>query len=316
MPDNTLKTYDIVGNREDLSDKIFDVSPTDTPFISTIGRTSTTAVHHEWQRDVLRKPNKGNAAKEGADAQYRKQEPTQRIGNRCQIVEDTLSISGTQGAVRHAGGDERKRLMLKKMSELKKDIEAAVISNTTEVAGSGAVGRQMRGLAGWIATNNDLGAGGKAPDPINNVAPTAGTAREFDEKYFKDALLQAYENGGNVTMAMMTPKLKQHASTFTGNVTRMNEVGDSPKKATLNTAFTFYGSDFGTIKMVPNRVMSNGVDNNVYGIDVDYWAMAVLRGFHTDELAKVGDARNYQIIWEGTLEAREERSSFAVRDLK
>ena len=67
--------------------------------------------------------------------------------------------------------------------------------------------------------------------------------------------------------------------------------------------------------MVPDRVMVNGVDNNVYGIDPDYWAVATLRGFETDKLAKTGDNDSYEMISELTLEAREERSSFAIRDL-
>lgn len=316
MPANTFTTYDVVGNREDLIDKIFNVSPTDTPLTSSIAKTTATAVYHEWQRDKLRAPNPANANIEGADASYAPQLPTQRLGNRCQIIKDTFSISGTQNAVRHAGGSELKRLKAKKMVELKKDIEAAAIANTTAVVGSDTIARQMRGLSGWIASNNDMGTGGVAPDPVNNVAPVAGTARAFAEANFKNGILMAYTLGGNITMALMNPTHKQQASEFTGNVTRFNDVEMNPKKATLQTAYTFYGSDFGTIKMVPNRVMANGVDANVYGVDVDYWALATLRGFEDEELAKTGDARNFQIIYEGTLEAREERSSFAVRDLQ
>ena len=34
---NTFETYDAVGNREDLQNVIYDISPTDTPFMSSIG---------------------------------------------------------------------------------------------------------------------------------------------------------------------------------------------------------------------------------------------------------------------------------------
>jgi hypothetical protein len=118
MPANTFKTYDVVGNREDLIDKIFNVSPTDTPVSSSMAKTTATNVFHEWQRDVLRAPNKANASVEGADATYNAQVATQRLGNRCQIVQDTFSISGTQNTVKHAGGSELKRLKAKKMVEL------------------------------------------------------------------------------------------------------------------------------------------------------------------------------------------------------
>ncbi|MCF2133875.1 MULTISPECIES: SU10 major capsid protein [Mycetohabitans] len=315
MANNTYTTYQAIGNREDLIDKIFSVAPTDTPFISAIGRTSAKAVHHEWQRDTLRKPNKANAAQEGAPAAYTQQTPTQRLGNRTQIIQDTLSISGTQSAVRHAGGSEEQRLKAKKMVELKKDIEAAAIANTAQVAGNGAGVRQMCGLAGWIATNNNLGKGGVAPDPIKNVAPKVGEKRDFSEELLQDAILQAYTQGGDVTMAIMRPRLKQQASAFEGNAQRVVDVGSNVRAATMNVAYTFYGSDFGVVKLVPNRVMADGVDDNVYGIDPKMWKLAFLRGFHSEELAKTGDARNFQILCEVTLEACEERSSFAIRDL-
>src|SRR5258708_3432160 len=117
MPANVYRSVDVVGNREDLIDKIFRTSPTDTPLVSRIDRTNADAVWHEWQRDVLRAPNPNNAAPEGADATFAKQQPTERLGNRCQIFTDTFSISGTQNAVNHAGGPELNRLKAKKALE-------------------------------------------------------------------------------------------------------------------------------------------------------------------------------------------------------
>ena len=40
-------------NREDLSDFITNISPTETPFFSGIGRTKATAVVHEWMTHAL-----------------------------------------------------------------------------------------------------------------------------------------------------------------------------------------------------------------------------------------------------------------------
>jgi hypothetical protein len=45
--------YDAKGIREDLADVIYNISPTDTPFQSSVGRTKATAVYHEWQTDSL-----------------------------------------------------------------------------------------------------------------------------------------------------------------------------------------------------------------------------------------------------------------------
>jgi hypothetical protein len=55
------------GLREDLSDFIYMVSPTDTPFMSNVGRGSADAVLHEWQTDALAAPNGANAQFQGDD---------------------------------------------------------------------------------------------------------------------------------------------------------------------------------------------------------------------------------------------------------
>ena len=53
QPTNTFDTYDSIGEREDLSDVIYNISPTDTPFLSSAAKTKSTAVLHEWQTDSL-----------------------------------------------------------------------------------------------------------------------------------------------------------------------------------------------------------------------------------------------------------------------
>lgn len=112
------------------------------------------------------------------------------------------------------------------MVELKRDIEAAAIGNATAVTGTGVAGGQMRGLYGFIATNNSLGVGGVAPNPQTNTAPTAGTPRPFVEDQLKAVILGAYQNGGDGSVLLVSPAHKQKVSTFTANVTRMNEVAD------------------------------------------------------------------------------------------
>ena len=46
LPTNTFTTYDAIGNREDLSDKIWNVDPTDTPFFSGIDKEKATGTLH------------------------------------------------------------------------------------------------------------------------------------------------------------------------------------------------------------------------------------------------------------------------------
>ncbi len=98
----TYTAHSAIGQREDLTDVIYDISPTETPFMSSIGKTKATAVYHEWQTDSLAAAA-ANAAVEGADASTATLSPTTRVGNRTQISQKTVGVTGTLQAVNKAG---------------------------------------------------------------------------------------------------------------------------------------------------------------------------------------------------------------------
>ena len=84
LPTNTFATYEAIGNREDLSDVIYRIDPTDTPFVTSIEREKATNVNHEWQTQALAAAAQ-NAQLEGDDPQTNTTTPTVRLGNLCQI---------------------------------------------------------------------------------------------------------------------------------------------------------------------------------------------------------------------------------------
>lgn len=322
MPTNMLQTYTVIGAKEDVDDKIYRVSPEETPFISMIARESADAVTPEWLRESLRTPA-ANAKVEGADASYAAQTQPDRLGNKMQIISDTLSVTGTTDRVAKYGRDkESARLKAKKMVELKKDIEWASIGNGAFVAGAAAVAREMRGLYGWLETNNELAVAGTPAAPVlsTNTAPVVGTLRALTEAVFKSLILKTYNSGGKCDVFMVKPTHKQVVSGFTGNVTRFNDV--SSKAVRLQTSFSVYGHDFGETKIVPNRVMGQGTTathpglaNTGYLLDPEQFALAVLRPFQSTALAKVGDADNHLILTECTLKVKEEKACGAYRDI-
>lgn len=309
MPANAYGTSSAIGNREDLVDIIYNTAPTDTPLISAIDKVKATAVTHEWQRDVLAAPNAGNAVAEGADATYAAITPTQRLSNQTQISRKTFSITDTQERVNKAGRKSEIRYQtVKQGKELRKDMELALIENPTLTTGATRV---TRGLRGWIVTNSTQGASGAAPNFGTNTAPTDGTLRTYTEALMRPAVLGAYTNGGNVTQMMLHPSIKQNVSaTFTGNGTKFNK-GETQQ---LNTAWDVVKTDFGTLDLVPNRVMSR--TREAYFIDTDLVALAVLRDMEDQELARIGAARNFMIETEYALEVREERGLACVRDIQ
>lgn len=306
-PTNTFQTYQAIGNREDLIDMIYNIAPTETPFLSGMKRTKASAVKHEWQTDTLAAAA-NNKQIEGDDTAAAAATPTVRLDNYCQISKKVFIVSGTQEAVEKAGRkSEISYQKAKNSQEIKRDMEFALTQNTTYDAGAAATARQLRGLEGWIFTNDSLGASGVSPVPSSNTAPTDGTARAFLESQLKTVLQLVYEEGGSPNMVMLGSFNKQAASGFTGGSTVFNEAGG--KRV---AAYDVYVSDFGTHKIVPNRFQRG---RTAFVLDMDYWKLATLRDFQTEELAKVGDARKFHIVNEYTLQSCNEKASGAVRDL-
>ncbi len=307
-PTNTATTYTGVVNREDLSDVVYMISPTETPFLSAIGKTTATSTLHEWTTDTLATAA-SNAVIEGDDATAGTVNPGVRITNRTQISRKVIRLSSTQQAVNSAGNIYSMSKQMSKMAlELKRDMEFALTQNTTAVTGNTSTARQLRGLEGWMATNNSLGVGGVAPVPTSNTAPTDGTARTFTEALLKDVLQKCFSSGGTPDLLLLGPTQKQTFSTFTGGNTQMGNADDNKVVAAIDV----YVSDFGTIKAMPNRFQRA---RTAFALETAKWAVAYLKPITTEDLAKTGLSDAKQIYCEYTLEARNEASSGAVRDL-
>jgi len=175
QPTNTFDTYDSVGEREDLSDVIYSISPTDTPFLSSAAKTQATAVLHEWQTDSLAAASTSNAVIEGDEATLDASTATSRLSNSCQIMDKTVVITGTQEAVDKAGrASEIAYQIAKRAKELKRDMEATLTGNQAEVAGNSTTARKFGSLGAWVASNDDLGASGSSGG-AGNTASSDGT---------------------------------------------------------------------------------------------------------------------------------------------
>src|SRR5258708_19792908 len=89
LPTNTFATYEAIGNREDLSDVIYRIDPTETPFMSGIEKEKAAAVNHEWQTQALAAVNTGNAQLEGDDAVSDATTSTVRLAKNSPISPNT-----------------------------------------------------------------------------------------------------------------------------------------------------------------------------------------------------------------------------------
>src|SRR5210317_113803 len=311
----TYKTYESVGNREDLTDVIYNISTTDTPFMSSVGKTNATAVYHEWQTDSLADASTANAVVEGADASSLTATPTVRVGNRTQISQKTIQIAGTLESIDKAGRKSEKAYQLSKASsELKRDMEKILLSNQAAVTGDASTARKLGSLQAWLETNY-VGAGTAGAD--GTTARVSGTDAAFTETMLKSAVKQAYEAGGNPSVLMVTPTQKQVVSGFAG-IAEQRYQAPSNAPTTIVGAADVYLSDFGTLSVVPNRFMSADADDNgevAFVLDPEYASIAYLRPFATNELAKTGDSEKTQLLVEYTLEVKNEKAHAIIADL-
>jgi hypothetical protein len=311
-----FRTYAAVGLREDLSDIIYNISPTDTPFMSSVGKTKATAVYHEWQTDSLAAAA-ANAAVEGADASTATLSPTTRVGNRTQISQKTVGVTGTLQAVDKAGRKSELAYQLSKASsEIKRDMEFTFLNNTVQSNGTaGSTARVLGGLQTWLATNGDFGTGGSA-GASGTTARTNGTNRTFTEDILKTVIKEVFESGGSPKILMVTPAHKQTVSAFAG-IAAQRYMAPSDAPTTIIGAADIYLSDFGSVSVVPNRFMLSGNSANevAFVLDPEYAAVAYLRPFQTIELAKNGDSDRTQLLVEYTLEVKNEAAHGIIADL-
>lgn len=299
VPTNTFQTYQAIGNREDLIDIITNISPDATPFFSAISSTRATATTHEWQTDALDTPA-ANAQIEGDDTSNTAVTPTVRLSNYTQILKKAYGISGTQEAVKHAGrANEMAYQMQKAMRGIATDVEYALVMNASAVGGASGTARQLKGLKGWVATNES----------------SATADRDLTSTILDGAHQLAWASGGNPDMVLCSGFQKKQFANATNFPGMTRQV--SAESAKIANAVEIYEGSFGTLTVKLSHVMNSDstLKKWVFGVETQRFLTAWLRPFERQPLAKTGDSVREQIIGECTLEARNEKSSFVIKNL-
>lgn len=310
QPSATFSSYDAVGNREDLANIIYDISPTETPFLSAIPKVKATATLHEWQKDSLAAASSTNFVIEGDDATTDSTTATTRPKNYCCISDKVARVTGTQEVVNKAGRkSEMAYQMEKRIKELKRDVEKILLENNAYVAGNDTLAREAAGAQAYIKTNTNIASDATASAGTGADAHTDGTARALQESFVEDVLAQAWEEGGNPTMGILNAFQKRKFATFSGGATAMEKREDKKVTNSVDVYIDPLGNE---VRLVPCRQAPTDV---VFFFDPEYVKFATLRDFNTDDLAKTGDTIRKQILVEYTLEMCNEAAHAAIYDL-
>ncbi len=310
QPSNTFDSYDANGIREDLENVIYDISPEETPFYSSMKKVSASNTYHEWQTDALRSSTT-NAHVEGDDTTAEARVATTRLGNYTQIFKNAVIIPDTDSGLDKAGRSaEMAYQTLKIAKEQKLDIEKALFDNNARVAGDSTTARELAGVGAFIATNvNNVGTGGANPTGDGTDARTDGTQTVFSQADFDTTMQEIWENGGRPDTVYLSAFQMNKALGFTGNNNQRSNVQAGDEK--VIKSLDVYITPWGTVEFTPTRE-NRGRD--VFIMQNDMWACGVLRPTKNTELAKTGDSTKRQVVTELTLVCKNEAASGAIVD--
>ena len=268
-------TYNQVGIKEDVSDMITNIDPTDTPMFTMMKTEKVYNRTFQWQEDSLAAAA-NNAQVEGANASYATLTPTTMRENSTQILTKAFQISETSDAVATYGRAKETALQLsKKLAEIKLDLERAFIGvDNAKVTGDSSTAREMASVSQMISTTVD--AGSNATDPL-----TEAKLLELGEDCFN--------NGSKPSVLMIKPADSRIVSNFAYASGRNRELAQGRR---LVNVVDLYVSPYGEYKVIMNR---HQLTTHAFLIDPAMFKTCVLRPFTRTLLAKTGDADNHFI---------------------
>lgn len=274
----TFTTYNQIGQAEDVSDIISNISPYSTPMQAMIKNEKVSARTFSFLEDSLA-DSKDNFKVEGADASMETLTDVTERTNNTQIMDKAFQISATSDAVRTHGRAKETALQLaKKLKEIKKDYERAMVGIQQDaVTGSKSAGRRMASLLNQMTTT--VSSGDKATNPLT-------------EAKLLEAGEEAYNNGSDVDTFMICPKDAKIVAGFSAASGRNREISQGK---TLVNAIDLYVSPYGEYRVVLNRELKS---THALLIDPTMFKTCTLRPFTRTLLAKTGDSDKHHIVGE------------------
>ena len=310
QPSNTFDSYDANGIREDLENVIYNISPEETPFYSSLKKVSASNTYHEWQTDTLR-ASADNKHIEGDDTTASAMTATSRLGNYTQIFKNAVTVPDTDEGLDKAGRSaEMAYQTLKIAKEQKLDIEKALFANNARVVGSATAARELAGAPAWMTSNiTNTGTSGADPTGDGTDARTNGTQTAFTQTDFDSAMQSIWENGGRPDSVYLSAYQMNIALGFTGNNNQRSTVQAGDEKVVKS--LDVYVTPWGTVEFTPTR---ENAGRDVFIMQNDMWSCAALRPTKNTALAKTGDSTKRQVLTELTLVCKNEKASGMIVD--
>ena len=242
---------------------------------------------------------------------------TTRNSNVCQIMSRAVAVTGTQSAIKLYGKtSQMAHQMARRTKELKRSVEAALLSNQARNNGAAATARTSAMIGAWLDTNTSFdataGAGlteGADPVTAGSTARTdSSTQRALTASIINTVMQSCYTEGGEPDRLMVGPFNKTVVSTLTGR-SIAREMIDSN---TAGSNVTVFATDFGDLQVMPNRFQR---ERDAFLISPDYAKVSYLRNFQVSTLGKTSDAETKYLVVEMGLEMTQEAAHGGIFDL-
>jgi hypothetical protein len=301
----TWTSYDQVGLAEDVDDIISNISPTKTPFQSSIGSEKVAARLFEWQEDSLAAVA-DNKQVEGFTATEATLTATTMRSNYTQILSKTIKVSKTADAVKTYGRAKETAYQLSKAGEeLKRDLENAMVGlDNDKVLGDATTAREFASALFMIDSSAQV------ITDADGTTTTANVAGPLTETNVLTLHKNLYNNGSDPSILMIKPADSLLVANFAAVTSqRIRDFGNNKR---LVNAVEVYVSPFGELKVVLNRFINTGF---ALMYDPEMWKKCVLRPWQRVMLAVTGDNESHMIVGEFSLKHRNFKASGTIENL-
>jgi len=295
---DTTSPGSAASNREDLSDVLTILAPEETPVLSSLSKTRASGTVHEWTVDSLSSPRTTGIA-EGADVTTFTDQFSgrARLTNNTQKFRRDYMVSDLQEAVDSVGPAKVAQAEAKAVRELKRDIEATLLSNNdldTE-DGAGSV-YKLRGLGDWI----DSAGPAAVPADYRTPAASIHATGAFTETAMNNIITSIYRVSGttNSLTLVADTALRRIISDFARldpdgdaagtSIRDVNYNGDSAK---IKLSVELYQSDHGIVSVVnmnPDCAPDTSAKDTGYFVNPEYAGIAELIPMGSSRLPNQG----------------------------
>jgi len=305
-------------NLPNYTGELFQISPSDTPFLAAIGglngAATTYSTEFEWQTADIRATSAGNTQVEGADAPTANEQSRANVTNVVEIHQSQVNVSYSKQAARglKAGSnndltnpvtDELGYQIDQELMAMAVDVEKSFVSGVYAKPANNSTARKTCGILSAISTN---------------VSANGGTGRALSKTIVDTFLATMFTNGSPLRQATTVFMVGSGQKIALSNLYSTAVLNAPTQTRNLGgVAIDTIITDFGTFGVMLNRWMPAG---QIAVVDLGVCQPVFLEvpgkgRLFVEPLAKTGASDKYQLYGEVGLKYGPEIYHGLIKDL-